>query len=246
MGIKTKKKDALKFVSIIAGIIFVLLGVLKILALVLSAGLEAFGYSYYGYALGADYIMQIATRALPVILQVILFFAAALVLFINKNSSLIFIPVGLLTYIVFMPWVSTFASLILHRMYSPEDIANNSLKINLLLTVINLLLSLAIAAIPTFICFVASCTFLKKLRFIPMFLLLILFVVGVASNILLTGTSLLSIIRNYVVMLEYFKGMETVAIIMSSFVLPLLGLVNNALICITVFLTSVGMCTRAK
>ena len=226
--VKIKKKDALKPCSIIAGALLVLLALWTMLVSPSSVVVEAFSAWYYGYA--AFYVLLNAMfEIVPVIVSVIAMLAAAIILFVNKNSSAIFIPMGLLTY--------TASIEIIRAIADPFTEFGASL--------ISMIISIPIAAVLALIFFFASSTFLKEKKFILMFIIFGILVLGLLGNVLTTIMLILLGLGNWAFVFEYY-GLITIIKAYQIFIYPMLVFINTVVLGVATLLAAIGMCSQPK
>ncbi len=236
--VKVKKRDALKPFSIVAGALLVILS-LGVVFVSLTEFVVTLFAQIFVYGINIYNILSAASTLAPGIVSVLLMLIAALILFINKNSSAIYFPSGLLTYTVFWTWATLIINFIAARFL-------NALYIQLISPIISLIFSLILVAIPTLLFFVASCTFLKKVKFVPMFIVFALLAVGIVINLAANG--LIIITDFYIIMqqLEYFRGVGTVLICYNYFISPLIEIAIEGGVCFAILLAAIGMCSKPK
>ena len=241
--IKVKKRDTLKFFSIIAGVIFVILSLGSVFVNLAELVVSLLIQFYYGYTINIYDILSIISTLIPIIVSALLMLVAALILFINKNSSAFYYPIGLLTYTVFMTWATLITNFIVARFV---ELLNWQIYIQLISPFISLVISLILVAILTLLFFVASCTFLKKVKFIPMFIIFALLAVGLVINFATVCLVIINNLPEYMHQLEFFRGIETVLIVFERFISPFIEIANSAGICFAVLLAAIGMCSKPK
>lgn len=241
--VKVKKRDALKPFSIVAGVLFVILSLGVVFVNLIELVVSLLTQFYYGYTINIYDILSIVSTLTPIIVSVSLMLVAALILFINKNSSAIYFPTGLLTYTVFMTWATLITNFIAVRFL---DTLKLPVYAQLISTLISLIISLILVAIPTLLFFVASCTFLKKVKFVPMFIIFAVLAVGIVINLAANG--LIIITDFYIIMqqLEYFRGVGTVLICYNYFISPLIEIAIEGGVCFAILLAAIGMCSKPK
>ncbi len=236
-SVNVKKKDKLKIFSILAGFVFILIVIAKV---VINGGYElaSAGFDYLlGYTAWSSIIIAIVNLASP-LLFAFLALLAALILFIKKDSAAVFIPVGLLTYNLFGTFVAPIINIFFSRMVEPG--------FQLIATFANLAICLVLATIVTVLFFVAAVTFCKKHRYILMFLLFAAFVVGALLSLFGVVLGLISNIQNYLMILEYYDVLGTIFVAIRLFVLPIAGLILNFALCFAVLLAAIGMISRGN
>ncbi len=239
-SLKAKKRDKLRIFSILAGIVFILIALAKV---VVNGGyvLATVGYNYYfGYSMW-DFttVTSIISELASPLLFAFLALLAALILFIKKDSAAVFIPVGLLTYTIFSTFISPFIALFFNRLAEGGAFQTVAQLVGLVIFVV-------LAMIVTVLFFVAAVTFCKKHRYILMFLLFGAFVVGAFANLIWIALSWMSNYEYYLMMFEYFVGLQTVFIAVKLFVMPVAGLIINFVLCLAVLLAAMGMISRGN
>ena len=233
-SVKAKKKDKFKIFSIFAGIIFILIAVAKF---VFNGGyvLATLWYEsllrYVAFDLRT--ILTLVSNLAGPLLFVGLALVAALILFIKKDSAAVFIPVGLLTYTIFGTIVATVTNIVLSRVVGES--------FQLIASLVSLSLSVVLAIIVTALLFIAAVTFLKKHRYVLMFILLAAFIIGTLLSLSATILSWGSNVQYYQAVFEYFKGLDLIFIAVRLFVLPVVGLIINCGLCLAVLLAAIGM-----
>ena len=238
--VKVKKRDALKPFSIVAGalLVILLLGVVFVSLTEFVVTLFAQILVYGG--INIYNILSAASTLAPGIVSVLLMLISALILFINKNSSAIYFPSGLLTHTVFMTWATLIINFIVARLLKFP------IYIQLISPIISLIVSLILVVLPTILFFIASCTFLKKAKFVPMFIVFAVLAVGVVINLAANGLIIITDLGIIMQQLEYFRGVGTVLICYNYFISPLIEIAIEGGVCFAILLAAIGMCSKPK
>ena len=276
--VKVKKKDVLKPFSIVAGVLMILLALS-----IVFVNTATFLVQYYSIEDSAESSAEISTESsaensndkaeeskikkediinlvlknFSAIVSIVLLTSAAVILFVNKNVSGIYIPMGLLTFTAISPLLNSVSQTIVNLLFGNFRGTNafwvGGISGWYIVSAVVVLISLAIVAVPTIFFFIASCTFMKKVKAIPMF---IIFGVLVLGSLVTTALALLSLLGSVLNTIAY---MEIITILLgqgrigsvlvqlfSWYVSPLLAVANSVVMCLAALLAAIGMCSKPK
>ena len=275
--VKVKKRDALKPFSIVAGVLMIFLAIS-----IIFSNTATFLVRYYASddpntvaaeesvesseapaenkkesAVKTSDIINIVLSHLGSMITALLLIAAAVILFVNKNVSGIYIPMGLLTYTAIAPLLNNVSNIIVNyflaQKLGPNSFWVGDIYVPYIVLAISILISLAIVLVPTVFFFVASCTFLKKVKFIPMFIIFGILVLGTLGSTLLVLLGLISNIINIPYLLDVFMslyeqgGIALVGVqVYEMYISPLFVGVNGTVMCLAVLFAAIGMCSKPK
>ena len=178
------KKDKFKVFSILAGIAFLIIAAAEAVRAVAKVVVPFFAVILRGATSWVSAISNLLSLASPLVF-IALAIAAAILILVKKNSVASLIPVALLTYVIFQQFFSYCLSVISSLIAS---FFNFGIGIQTTFSMITMFASLVCglicALIFTVIICVAARTFLKKHRFILMFVITAIFALGCIGEIL--------------------------------------------------------------
>lgn len=273
--VKVKKRDALKPFSIVAGVLMILLALSIVFTNTATFLVQYYATDDSGAAEDSvenseesagnknessvknSDVINVVLSYSGSIITVLLLISAAIILFVNKNVSGIYIPMGLLTYTAISPLLNNVSTVIVNRflaeMLGPDSFYIGGIYVMNIVTAIGTLISLVIAAIPALLFFIASCTFMKKVKAIPMFIIFGALVLGTVGSTLLALIGFLNNILNlpgYSELFMYLYEEGGIALVLvkvfQMYISPLLVGVNGIVMCLATLLAAIGMCSKPK
>lgn len=235
------KKDKLKVFSILAGIAFLLLAaaeavraVVKVFVPMLLAILTG-GFNF------ANILSNLLTSASSLIF-IALAIVAAIIIFVKKNSVASLIPVGLLTYVIFQQIfsfaVNLFTSIVVSLLPGAIYV---DVAIRLLTLYIPMVGGLICALIFTVIICVAACTFLKKHRFVLMFIITAVFALGCIGEVISMFLVVFAFISSILGSVNIVSILDS---IWNSFILPVITIGIHGGLVVATALAAVGMISK--
>ena len=249
--IEVKKRDKLKVFSIIGAILLLVYVALLVCKSFAETGMNLFvNWFYYG-GLSVSELSDYFSGDFVGLSFVLLVIVAALIIFINKNSSAVFIPMGLLTYSLFSIFVGIAVSFFLKTFMGPTgefyfgefvlEISLNEMS-KYLTFVISMLCALPVTI---FFC-VASLTFMKKVKAVLMFLLFGAFAIGLLLSVVLTISNTIIILTSDLPLLNNFMGLSTIIFVYASFISPFIAHGFRLVFLAGLAFACIGMCSSPK
>ena len=239
--IEKKKNGVLSIITLVFAIVsacFFVLGALYSFGMIVSdAGIKSAMMLLFEQNVSFNDILDnLLLSYLPSLLTPVLMIAAAVLIIIDRAGAFPFLPIGLLSKVGIGAFLATpitlITNLIIAGFFGPSDDAyleftnTRGLVVSIAFTVISVIIMMAV--------FVFSMLF-KKLRFIPMALLTLLFgagaIVSFCSFVFVTVTD----IPGYIDIFKHFTGVYTAYYIWDWFVCPTLNIGTIILLTVACF-----------
>jgi hypothetical protein len=226
------KKDKLKIFSVLAGILLLLAALIDCGRLVVDVVFPVIS--------GGGFSVATLIGIIPNFAKTVCFIApaiaAAIILFVKKDSVAVFISLGLLSYTFFYAIFGFGSTILFNLLFRFVSIAMSA--VGSLVSIVNLIISVVCAVIVTAIFCIPAATFLKKRRFILAFILAGLFLVG---SVAVAAASAVDLIASFGVLDFYLATPFAVSIIYQRIVSPILYALPRVLLFVPVILAAIGM-----
>ena len=245
------KRDKLKAFSIIGAILFIVYGALVVCKALVETGIYWLMGWYYSSGVSFFDLLSYIGLDFVGLSYILLIIVAAVIIFINKNSSAVFVPLGLLTYSVFSVFVGILVGYFVATFIGPTGefyIGEFVLKIsyNALSQYLTFVISV-ICALPVtiFLC-VSSVTFMKKIKAVLIFLLLGAFAIGLVFGVIISVMNVVTILTSNLPQLENFMGLETIVYFYRLCISPFIAHGLKLVFLAGLLLVGIGMCSKPK
>ena len=225
-----KKTDKFKIFSIIAAVVFALVGIFFVgeflldntILVLLGVNLDLLSY--------LKYIVFLA-------LVPVCCLAAVLLLIIKKNSVLAYIPIGLLSYYLFVASLGKLFNAVFS--FAGPWVAAQPL---------DEIFSLACAVVLTAVVFALAMLLRKKLPFLPMAILALVMLVLLLLQTVIIGILFYDMVTYYIpqYLSNGFEGLKTYLIFRKLIILPLFEFGLSIFIFIGTVLAAIGLISRPK